>query len=61
MADSAALDCRRASRLLSIACERDLTPEEEQALRVHLEACRGCREFEGQLRFLREASRRFGK
>lgn len=61
MADSAPVDCRKASQLLSAASERELTPEERQALGVHLERCLKCRNFESQLAFLREASRRFGK
>ncbi|HQZ45352.1 MAG TPA: zf-HC2 domain-containing protein [Usitatibacteraceae bacterium] len=61
MAASAPLDCRRASRLMSIASERELTPEERLALREHLDRCLKCRHFEGQLKFLREASRRYGK
>jgi hypothetical protein len=61
MAAEAPLDCRRASQLLSASYERDLTPAEAEALRHHLSECLRCRRFEGQLRFLREASRRFGK
>jgi len=46
---------------MSIASERELTPEERLALREHLDRCLKCRHFEGQLKFLREASRRYGK
>lgn len=53
------VSCREASRLLSLACERSLTGEELESLRHHLDRCLMCRNFEGQLRFLQEASRRF--
>jgi len=52
------LDCRQASRLLSLACERPLDEAERQALRRHLDACLMCRNFESQLEFLRTAARR---
>jgi predicted anti-sigma-YlaC factor YlaD len=55
------LDCRHASRLLSLACERTLTEAERTALRQHLDACRMCRNFEAQLGFLREAARRYAQ
>ena len=55
------LDCRHASRLLSLACERELTGEEKAALRRHLDECFMCRNFEAQLEFLRAAARRYGK
>lgn len=57
MADD--LDCRRASRLLSLAFERTLTQDEVEALRRHLDQCRMCRNFEAQLKFLHKAAERF--
>jgi hypothetical protein len=54
------LDCRHASRLLSLAYERSLTPPERAALKVHLGECLMCRNFEAQLEFLRKAARRYG-
>ncbi|HXZ48603.1 MAG TPA: zf-HC2 domain-containing protein [Usitatibacter sp.] len=51
-------DCRQASRLLSAACERALTPAESQALRYHLDRCLLCRNFGDQLDFLHRASQR---
>lgn len=52
------LSCRKASLLLSLACERPLIADEVAALRRHLDECLMCRNFESQLAFLREASRR---
>ena len=53
------LDCRRASRLLSLAGERPLTAQERAALRRHIEECFMCANFERQLRFLQEAAQRY--
>lgn len=52
------LSCRKASMLLSLACDRPLEPAELAALRRHLDECLMCRNFESQLAFLRKASRR---
>ena len=57
MADS--VNCRQASRLLSIAYDRDLDADESQALQYHLGRCLMCRNFDSQLKFLRKASERF--
>ena len=53
------LSCRNASLLLSLACERPLTAEELRALKVHLEECLMCTNFEQQLKFLHRASQVF--
>ncbi len=53
------LNCRKASRLLSIAYERPLTEEERIALHRHLDECLMCMNFEAQLRFLHQAARRY--
>jgi hypothetical protein len=50
------MNCREASRLLSLACERALDARELRALRVHLDECAMCTNFEAQLRFLHKAS-----
>lgn len=50
------LDCRRAARLLSLACERDLDAGEIAALNRHLGECLMCTRFKGQLDFLRRAA-----
>jgi len=51
--------CREASRLLSLAYERDLTAAETDALQYHLGRCLMCRNFESQLAFLHKAAERF--
>jgi predicted anti-sigma-YlaC factor YlaD len=53
------VDCRAASRLLSAAYERKLSPMESQALTYHLDRCFMCRNFDSQLKFLHAASERF--
>lgn len=53
------LDCRNASKLLSLSCERALEAGELEALKQHLDACLMCQNFEAQLKFLHEAARRF--
>ena len=53
------VNCRRASRLLSVAYERRLTPEERVELQVHLDRCFMCRNLDSQLRFLHRASEKF--
>ena len=53
------LDCRNASRLLSLAGERPLDAAERAALKRHLDACSMCRNFSSQLDFLRKAATRF--
>ena len=53
------LNCRQASRLLSLACERPLDANEIRALKMHLDECLMCTNFETQLRFLHKASEVF--
>jgi hypothetical protein len=50
--------CRKASRLLSIAYERELTADESASLTYHLDRCLMCRNFDSQLKFLHRASER---
>ncbi len=52
-------NCREASRLLSVACERALQADENELLQYHLGRCLMCRNFDAQLRFLRNAAVRF--
>jgi hypothetical protein len=60
-AEDAELDCRAASRLLSLACERELAPNELQALARHIDDCLMCRNFSTQLQFLRKAASAYRK
>ena len=53
------LNCRAASRLLSLACERSLDAGELRALKAHLDRCLMCANFEAQLRFLHKAANAF--
>jgi hypothetical protein len=53
------VNCREASRLLSVAFERALDNGESEALQYHLGRCLMCRNFDSQLKFLRKASERF--
>jgi len=50
------LNCREASRLLSLACERSLDASELRRLKAHLDQCLMCANFEAQLRFLHKAA-----
>ena len=59
MAADEDLNCREASRLLSVACERPLEEREIRALKTHLDKCLMCTNFEVQLRFLHKAAGRF--
>ena len=53
------VNCRAASKLLSIAYERRLGADELAALQRHLDECFMCRNFDSQLRFLHNASQRY--
>jgi hypothetical protein len=46
------LSCRKASGLLSLACERALDAVELRALKMHLDECLMCTNFEQQLKFM---------
>jgi len=55
----AKLNCREASRLMSIGCERSLDAAELRALKAHLDKCLMCTNFEAQLHFLHKAAGAF--
>jgi predicted anti-sigma-YlaC factor YlaD len=57
LADS--VDCRAASRLLSVAYERRLSADEVAALQRHLDKCFMCRNFDSQLKFLHQAAQKY--
>jgi hypothetical protein len=50
------LSCRKASLLLSLACERPLAADEVRALRMHLDECLMCTNFEQQLEFMHKCA-----
>ena len=49
--------CRQASRLQSEGLDRRLSLPKRLGLRLHLLACRWCRRYGNQIRFLRQALR----
>jgi len=51
------LSCKQNTELLSQALDRPMTFREKLAMRLHLMMCRGCRNIEKQLAFIRKASR----
>lgn len=53
------LSCKDATHLLSEAQDRPLTLVEKIQLEMHLVMCRGCRNFKGQMAFLRQACKRY--
>jgi hypothetical protein len=53
------INCREATRLLSVSRERDLRLTESMALKLHLAVCQMCRNFDSQLRFIHKAASRF--
>jgi predicted anti-sigma-YlaC factor YlaD len=52
------LNCKQNTELLSQALDRPITFREKLAIRLHLMMCRGCRNFEKQLFFIRKSSRK---
>jgi Putative zinc-finger len=51
--------CKDVSRLVSQMQERDLGPVERLRLKLHLDWCTACADFERQMHFLSEAMRRY--
>ena len=52
------LSCKKATRLMSEAQDRDLSIAERSALQAHLLVCRGCRAVNDQFQSLRRGLRR---
>ena len=50
--------CKEVTRLISQGLDRELSFGERTALRVHFVICRGCRNVNRQLAFLRRAMQR---
>lgn len=53
--------CRDISLLVSRSLDARLSAGERLRVRLHLMLCRGCRQFELQVRLLRRASRALGR
>ncbi|MBI2734827.1 MAG: zf-HC2 domain-containing protein [Aquabacterium sp.] len=53
------LNCEQATRMMSESQERPLRPAERTVLRMHTWICAGCRNFGGQLGFIRQAMKGF--
>lgn len=55
------LSCKDATRLMSEAQDRKVSLSERMQLEIHLAICRGCRNFQGQMDFLRQACKRYAR
>ncbi|MGH8737521.1 MAG: zf-HC2 domain-containing protein [Burkholderiales bacterium] len=53
--------CSEVARLVSQGLDRELAFGERVALRVHFAICTGCRNFERQMKLLREAVQQLGE
>ncbi len=53
------LNCEQATRMMSESQERQLGTAERTVLRMHTWICSGCRNFGGQLGFIRQAMKGF--
>jgi len=51
--------CKEISRLVSQGLDRELGTFARWKLRIHLAACDACAQFDRQMRFLREAMRKY--
>ncbi|MGD2110972.1 MAG: zf-HC2 domain-containing protein [Phycisphaerae bacterium] len=52
------LKCEESTRLVSESLDRDLSPAQRWAVRLHALVCRPCRRYGKQLHLLRDAVRR---
>ena len=55
------LPCEEVTRLVSQGLDRRLGFSERAALRLHFAICGGCRNFDRQLKLLREAVQQLGE
>ncbi|EAT11173.1 zf-HC2 domain-containing protein [Bermanella marisrubri] len=53
------LNCREATRLMSLSMEQKLTVSQRLQLKFHLAMCRGCRNFGRQTQALRELAKEY--
>jgi len=55
------LSCKEVTRLVSQGLDRELTFGERTSLRVHFVICKGCRNVNRQLAFLRRALKKLSE
>jgi hypothetical protein len=55
------LSCKEVTRLVSQGLDRELTFGERTSLRVHFVICKGCRNVNRQLAFLRRAMQKLSE
>jgi len=53
------MNCKKATRLLSEAQERELSLKEKSTLKIHVMMCSGCNNFAQQMHMLRDFSQAF--
>ena len=53
------LNCKKATKLLMEAEDRSLTPGESVWLEFHMVRCLCCRNFRGQMKFLKKAMEKY--
>lgn len=53
------LNCKQATELMSMRMDKELSMPQRIGLRLHLMMCKGCRNFSGQMDFLRQVSSKF--
>ena len=49
------LNCKEASRIISQGLDKDMSPDQRTALRLHLAVCDACNKLKAQFVFLRRA------
>ena len=52
------MNCKQATRLMSEGQDRSLSKLERTALRLHFLICKGCKNYNRHLAFIREAMQR---
>ncbi len=55
------LNCKQATALISQRMDRDLPLSQRAGLRFHLMMCSGCRNYNRQMNFLRQACRKISR
>lgn len=55
------MPCKRATELISVSLDRNISIKQRLLLHLHLRVCRACVRFRDQLLFLRKVARPFSK